>query len=80
MTAPTSPAMDADAPAARPLLAGDAFERAFPFHLLVGPDGRVRAFGRSLAKVAPTLQAGQPWQHLHWIERGVPHARCPHGR
>jgi signal transduction histidine kinase len=50
-------------------LEGAAFERAFPFHLHVAADGRLRGFGRSLAKIAPGLAVGQPWDAMFEIRR-----------
>jgi signal transduction histidine kinase len=50
-------------------LVGPTFERAFPFHLHVAPDGSLRAFGRSLAKIAPGLHTGQPLQKYFELRR-----------
>lgn len=53
------------------VLQGDAFARAFPFHMQLDAQMRVVGIGHSLHKIVPTLRMGDPLQQ--WFQIMRPH-------
>ncbi len=70
-TPPTPPTPLPGAPG----LDGAAFERAFPFHLWLDAELRVRAMGASLRKALPELRPGEALDPLFEVRRPAG-ARC----